>query len=152
MSTQKALVEHRLDGNISSEPIAEVSFVINSVRDVMSARTNAREMALWIGFNYVQSALVSVVASELARNIAEYASPGQVTLAAVFKASKYGIVIIARDQGPGIPDIDMALEEGYSTSGRLGMRLTEVRKAVNEFYITSKVGQGTTVTAIKWLE
>ena len=151
MTKPRALEERFLNGDVFSEPVAEVSFEISSVRDVLEARTKARDLALWIGFSHVQAALISVVVSELARNIAQYANSGRITLAAVFRASRHGIVVIARDEGPGIPDLDLAVQEGYSTSGQLGMGLAGVRKGMSEFYITSKVGEGTTVIATKWL-
>jgi serine/threonine-protein kinase RsbT len=151
MTTRKALEDHYLGGYFDAEPVAKAHFEIVSVRDILEARIKGREMALWLGFSHMKAALIAVTVSELARNIAQYASPGQITLAAIFKDSRYGMLIVARDHGPGIPDVDLALQEGYSTSSQLGMGLTGVHRAMDEFSITSGIGEGTVVTAVKWL-
>ena len=88
--------------------------------------------------------------SELARNIVSYAGQGEIVLRATQNSGSPGVTVIARDDGPGIPSIEQALRDGYSTSGSLGLGLPGVRRLVDEFEIASEVGRGTTVTIRKW--
>ncbi len=88
--------------------------------------------------------------SEIARNILMYAKRGEVTLSLVANGDRRGIVIVARDQGPGIRDVERALEDGYSTSGGLGLGLPGARRLMDDFDVSSGVGKGTTVTMKKW--
>jgi serine/threonine-protein kinase RsbT len=95
-------------------------------------------------------ALVAAAISELARNVLLFAGRGEIVLTLVDQDDRRGIVVTAIDEGPGIPDIARALQDGYSTSGGLGLGLPGVKRVVDEFDITSHVGRGTTVTAKKW--
>lgn len=96
------------------------------------------------------STFVATVISELARNIVLYAGRGEITLRLVEKAGRRGITVIASDEGPGIADIGQVLQDGYSTSGGLGLGLPGVRRLMDEFEIVSEVGRGSTVTTTKW--
>jgi len=97
-------------------------------------------------------AVITTVISELARNLLLYARNGSIICWLIEKGQKKGIVIQALDEGPGIPDIETAMKDGYSTSGGLGLGLPGVRRMMDEFAIVSRKGQGTTVTTIKWMD
>ncbi|HEX7965161.1 MAG TPA: ATP-binding protein [Gammaproteobacteria bacterium] len=121
--------------------------------DIVTARQHGRELALQSGFSETESTLIATIISELARNIVLYAQTGEIVLQKSGGTDKpRGVVIVSRDNGPGIPDVQRALVGGYSTSGGLGMGLSGVRRMVDEFYIDTGVGKGTTVTAKKWLQ
>lgn len=123
---------------------------IHSDADIVIARQKGRELANRLGFTATDAALVATAISELARNIVSYAQQGDITLAVVNHGDQKGISVVARDEGPGIPDVERALQDGYSTSRSLGMGLPGVRRLVDEFEIVSKLGGGTTVTVRKW--
>jgi len=95
-------------------------------------------------------ALVAAAISELARNILQFAGRGEMVLTLVNQEGRRGIIISAIDEGPGIPDVAQAMQDGYSTCGGLGLGLPGVKRVMDEFDITSQVGHGTTVTAKKW--
>ena len=101
------------------------------------------------GCSPTEAALIAMAISELARNIVLYARRGEIVLASANDGPKQGIVVVARDEGPGIADVSRAIADGYSTSGGLGIGLSGVRRLVDEFEISSELGKGTTVT-IKW--
>ena len=123
--------------------------VIRSDQDIVSARQKARAIAAEIGFSSVDATLIATAISELARNIVSYAHTGEIQLTAI-QGSRVGILIIASDDGPGIPDIRQALRDGFSTSGSLGLGLPGVRRLMDEFEIDSQPGRGTTVKVKKW--
>src|SRR6266508_3654034 len=129
----------------------ETLVVIESDADIVAARMRGRALASQMGFPPTLATLVATAISELARNILLYAGRGEVVLTPVERGGRRGLAVMARDEGPGIPDIARAMEDGYSTSGRLGLGLPGVRRLVDEFEITSHLGQGTTVTVKKWL-
>jgi len=93
--------------------------------------------------------VIAAAISEIARNILMYAKRGEVTLGVVTNGDRQGVVIVARDQGPGIRDVERALEDGYSTSGGLGLGLPGARRLMDDFDVSSTVGKGTTVTMKK---
>src|SRR5216684_7883617 len=99
-------------------------------------------MATELGFSTGDATLIATAISELARNIVSYARKGQITLKAAQGSSRVGIVVIASDDGPGIPDIRQALRDGFSTCGSLGLGLPGVRRLMDEFEITSQPGRG----------
>ncbi|HZE04275.1 MAG TPA: anti-sigma regulatory factor, partial [Solirubrobacteraceae bacterium] len=109
-----------------------------------------RALGAELGFNKGQLALIATAISELARNILTYAGEGEIVLERVQQNGRRGIVVIARDGGPGIADLDLALQDGYSTSRSLGIGLPGVRRLMDEFELSSALGAGTTVTAKKW--
>jgi serine/threonine-protein kinase RsbT len=128
----------------------EICVSIATDQDVVAARQKGRSMALELGFSASDSTLLATAISELARNIVSYAGQGEIFLHATQNSGRPGVTVVARDDGPGIPSIEQALRDGYSTSGSLGLGLPGVRRLVDEFEITSEVGRGTTVTVRKW--
>jgi serine/threonine-protein kinase RsbT len=130
--------------------VGETRVAINSDQDIVSARQKGRVMATELGFSSGDATLIATAISELARNILSYARKGRITLKGIQGSSRVGILVIASDDGPGIPDIRQALRDGFSTSGSLGLGLPGVRRLMDEFEITSEPGQGTTVAVKKW--
>lgn len=128
----------------------EIRVDIRSEGDIVSARQMGRNLAKELGFGSADATLIATAISELARNIVLYAKPGEIVLKAAVDGTRRGIVVVARDKGPGIPDISQALRVGYSTSRSLGLGLPGARRLMDEFEISSEVGQGTTVTVKKW--
>jgi len=118
--------------------------------DVVQARQHGRELAAGAGFSTGDQTVIAAAISEVARNILMYAKRGEISLGVVANGDQQGVVIVARDQGPGIPDVSRALQDGYSTSGGLGLGLPGARRLMDDFDIASVVGQGTTVTMRKW--
>jgi serine/threonine-protein kinase RsbT len=128
----------------------ETTVPVNADIDIVTARQKGRELARDLGFTSTDLALIATAISELARNIILYANTGEIVLSVVENGSRRGLKVVARDDGPGIPDIERALEEGFSTSRSLGLGLSGVRRLMDEFDIVSEVGSGTTVTVKKW--
>jgi serine/threonine-protein kinase RsbT len=123
---------------------------INSDKDVVVARQKGRALAHSLGFSETDSTLIATAISELARNIVTYAKKGEIRIGPAENSHETGILVIAKDKGAGISDIKLALQDGYSTSGSLGLGLPGVKRLVDEFEIDSNVGQGTVVTIKKW--
>jgi serine/threonine-protein kinase RsbT len=128
----------------------EVRVRINSDVDIVAARYKGRELARELGFGPTDLALITTAISELARNIVLYAPGGEIILKPTDENEAPGIVVVASDEGSGISDIAQAMQDGYSTSGGLGLGLGGVRRLMDEFEIVSRSGLGTTVTAKKW--
>ena len=128
----------------------ETRVTIDSDRAIVDARQRGRSLALRLGFSPGSATLVATSISELARNILLYAGEGEIGLQPLERTGGAGLAIYARDRGPGITDLDRALEDGYSTSGRLGLGLPGVRRLMDEFEISSQAGSGTMVKAVKW--
>ena len=120
--------------------------------DVVAARQKGREVAARAGFSPTEATLVATVISELARNIVQFAERGEIMVCPVEQGERTGVMIVARDVGPGIGDVRSALQDGYSTyRGGLGLGLPGSRRLMDEFDIVSEVGKGTTVTMTRWL-
>jgi len=128
----------------------ELRIPIASEGDIVLARQRGRNLAGQLGASSAAMTLVATAISELARNIVQYARQGEIVLSVV-EGSRRGIQIVARDQGPGIPDLELAMRDGYSTGGSLGLGLPGARRLMDEFAIDSEVGKGTTVSMRKWL-
>jgi serine/threonine-protein kinase RsbT len=107
-------------------------------------------IALNLGFSLGDATVVSAAISEIARNILDYTPGGEIVLRVVERGGRRGIEIVGSDQGPGIADVQQALQDGYSTSGSLGLGLPGARRLMDEFEIDSEPGAGTTVTMRKW--
>jgi serine/threonine-protein kinase RsbT len=133
-----------------SDPECSKSVPVTSDDDLVAARREGRILAEKLGFSTSEATLVATAISELARNIVSYARRGEILVSLVHNGNKRGINIIARDEGPGILDINLAMREGYSTSGGFGIGLPGVRRIMDEFDIASVVGRGTTITITKW--
>jgi serine/threonine-protein kinase RsbT len=129
----------------------ELRIPIASEEDIVIARQQGRTLAGQLGASRSAMTLVASAISELARNIVQYAREGEIVLSAV-EESRRGIQIMARDHGPGIPDLELAMRDGYSTGGSLGLGLPGARRLMDEFAIDSEVGKGTTVLMRKWLD
>jgi len=123
---------------------------IQSSQDVVLVRQAVRQFAVKLGFSLVEQTKIVTAASEIARNTLDYGGGGTVKLQALQEGMRRGLRLIFEDSGPGIPDIDLALKDGYTTGGGLGMGLSGAKRLVNEFNIVSHVGEGTCVTITKW--
>ena len=132
-------------------PREESVVPISSSADIVTARQRGRALAAALGFAGSDLTLIATAISELARNIIEYATAGEIVLSHEDTDGRPGIVIVARDEGPGIPDVSRALSAGYSTGPGLGLGLPGVRRLMDDFEITSHAGRGTTVSVRKWL-
>jgi serine/threonine-protein kinase RsbT len=124
---------------------------VKAEADIVDARQVGRQLALELGFSATDRTLIATAISELARNILLYAKSGEILLSVIDHHGRRGIELVARDRGPGIADVTRALQGGYSTSGGLGLGLAGTRRLMDEFEISSVVGNGTTVTVKKWL-
>lgn len=129
----------------------EQRVMIKSAGDIVTARQTGRALAMEQGFNGSDLTVISTAISEIARNIVTHAEKGEMVLTAVHQGHKHGICIVARDEGPGIPDIAQAMEYGFSTRKGLGVGLPGAKWLMDDFEIESKVGEGTVVTMKKWL-
>ena len=130
--------------------VDELLVLIASDIDVLTARTQGRAMASTLSFSSSDKTLIATAISEVARNIVNYAKRGEIVLRVVRRGDRRGILVLARDQGPGIPDVARAMEDGYSTGGSLGLGLPGSKRLMDEFEVASEVGKGTTVTMTKW--
>jgi serine/threonine-protein kinase RsbT len=128
----------------------EVRISVESDTDIVTARQKGRALATGLGFSSGDATIVATAISELARNIVLYAKRGEISLQTVNQSNQAGLIITARDEGEGITDVRQAMQDGYSTSGRLGVGLPGVKRLMDEFEIVSEVGHGTTVTVKKW--
>ena len=128
----------------------EARVPILSDADILAARQKGRALAAEMGFTSSSLTMIATAISELARNIVLYAKRGEIVLSRAEENGRPGIVVSARDEGPGIPDVNMAMQSGYSTSGSLGLGLPGLRRLMDEFEIDSQPGKGTSVTAKKW--
>lgn len=118
--------------------------------DIVTARQAGRQASRSLGFDLVDETRVTTAISELARNIVLYADKGTITLRKIRLGTCAGLEIIAEDKGPGIINIDLAMEDGYSTSKGLGAGLPGVRRLMDVFEIESSPGTGTTIRILKW--
>ncbi len=118
--------------------------------DIVTARQEGRSLAAAIGFPSSEQILVATAISEAARNILQYAGSGQIVLNQIKEGAREGILIVARDEGPGISDIARAMQDGYSSSGGLGLGLPGIKRLVSEMEVISSPGKGTTLVLKKW--
>jgi serine/threonine-protein kinase RsbT len=134
-------------------PETEERIAIESDNDVVTARQRARELAAGLELTSTDQTLLATAISEVARNITTYATRGEVLLSIVREAgppAREGIRVVARDRGPGIADLDLAMQDGYTSGGGLGLGLPGARRLVDEFDIETAPSVGTTVTLVKW--
>ena len=130
---------------------AEILVAIENEADIVTARQKGRELAAACGFGGTDQTLIATAISEVARNIIVYATRGEIQLGACAHDGRQGIVIVARDQGPGIGNTQLAMRDGYSTTNSLGLGLPGARRLTDEFDLQSEPGKGTTITMKKWL-
>ncbi|WNG32811.1 anti-sigma regulatory factor [Archangium minus] len=123
---------------------------IRSSQDLVLVRQAVRTWSAELKFSLVEQTKMVTAASELARNTLDYGKGGQVTLQVIQEGIRRGLRLSFEDQGPGIPDIELALRDGYTSGGGMGLGLGGAKRLVNEFDIVSKVGEGTRVTVTRW--
>jgi serine/threonine-protein kinase RsbT len=134
---------------VAAEP--ESVIPIESDADVVTARQRARQLAGEADLSSTDQTLLATAISEVARNITAYAQRGEVLLSVIHESNgRRGIRVVARDEGPGIENIELALQDGYTSGTGLGLGLPGARRLVDEFEIRSEPGHGTTVTLVKW--
>ena len=118
--------------------------------DIVSARREGRTLGATLGFSRGELTVIATAISEVARNIVVYAKAGEISVSITQTGSRRGLVVVARDEGPGIQDLERAMRDGFSSAGGLGLGLPGARRLMDEFDIVSVVGKGTTVTMTKW--
>jgi serine/threonine-protein kinase RsbT len=129
----------------------ELVVAIESDADVVTARQQARQLAGEVDLNSTDQTLLATAISEVARNITAYAQRGEVKLSVIRDDNgRRGIRVIAHDEGPGIENLELAMQDGYTSGNGLGLGLPGARRLVDEFDIKSAPGKGTTVTLVKW--
>ena len=129
-----------------------VRIPIGEEADVAVARARALALALAAGFRTARAVAVATAVSEVARNIVVHAGRGEVRITPVEEGGRRGLEIVARDDAPGIADVEGAMADGYSTARGLGLGLPGARRLMDEFTLASTVGEGTTVTMRKWVD
>jgi serine/threonine-protein kinase RsbT len=129
----------------------EVRVPITTDDDIVTARQEGRRLSSVLGFSSTDLTLIATAISEVARNITTYATRGEVLLSVVRDDNgRAGIQVIARDEGPGIENLELALQDGYTSGGGLGLGLPGARRLVDDFHIETAPGQGTKVTLVMW--
>jgi len=123
---------------------------VTSDHDILQARQRARELASEADFTTLESTSIAAAVSELARNILQYAGRGEIMIRSIQEENRTGVVVVARDKGPGISSVSNALQDGFSTNGGLGLGLPGVRRMMDQFEIVSQQNRGTTVIVKKW--
>jgi serine/threonine-protein kinase RsbT len=128
----------------------EVRVAIRTDADVVTARQEARTMGAGLGLSSTDLTLLATAISEVARNITTYAGEGEVALRVLNDGDRQGIEVVATDQGPGIADIELAMQDGFTTGSGLGLGLPGTRRLVDEFELRTQPGSGTSVRLVKW--
>jgi len=123
---------------------------VRSDEDVVRARQSTRQLAVELGFSLVDQTKIVTAASELARNTVIHGRGGMLRLEALNDGPRRGLRLTFRDEGPGIPDVDQALRDGFTTGTGLGLGLGGARRLMSEFTISTRPGHGTTVVAVRW--
>jgi len=123
---------------------------LRSMDDMIKARQLVRDCAIFQGLSLVDQTKIVTAASELARNTLIHGGGGEMRLQALNDGSRRGVKVIFADRGPGIPNIELAMKDGYTTRGGLGLGLSGSKRLVNEFSIESQYGKGTTVSIVRW--
>ena len=126
------------------------SFPIRSSEDVVIVRQAVRIQAVSLGFGLVDQTKLVTASSELARNTLDYGGGGSALLEVIQNEQRSGVRVVFEDKGPGIPDIDLALTDGYTSGGGLGLGLSGAKRLSHEFEISSKPGEGTRVSILRW--
>lgn len=133
-----------------SPVLNEILVPILTDMDIVAARQSGRKLATELGFSQTDTTLIATAISELTRNIILYAKQGEVVLRPLQRMETKGIMVIARDRGPGIENVPQVMRMGFSTSGSLGLGLPGVKRLMDDFNIDSQPGAGTTITVQKW--
>jgi serine/threonine-protein kinase RsbT len=130
--------------------VQEQSFPIQSDADVVAARLGVRDWARQIGLTVLDLTKVVTAASELARNALIHGGGGTMQLQVVSQSGRKGLRATFSDRGPGIPEIDLAMQDGYTSGGGMGIGLPGAKRLVNEFALATEPGGGTSVTILRW--
>jgi serine/threonine-protein kinase RsbT len=133
-----------------SDDVIEIRVTVRRDVDIVLACQKGRVLAEQLGMPGNDQAVVVIAISEVARNIINYADSGEIILSPFGKNGRWGISIVARDDGPGILDIERALQDGYSTGGGLGLGLAGAKRLMDEFKVLSQPGRGTKIMMKKW--
>ena len=139
-----------LEVRMMSPPLIKSRISIVDDTDIVVASQKGRMLAQQYGFSLTDQFITATVISEVAHNIIDYATRGEIILDIIEENKRCGILVIANDEGPGIPDLDLALKDGYSTGSGLGLGLSGAKRLMDEFEIVSELGKGTKVTMKKW--
>lgn len=123
---------------------------ISTSDDVVRVRHKVRSWAIEMGFNLIDQTKLVTAASELARNTIDHGGGGELRLEALNEGNRSGLRLTFEDHGPGIEDVELALKDGYSTAGGLGLGLGGSKRLVNQFDIFSRPGEGTRITVTRW--
>ncbi len=126
------------------------TFGVRSSEDIVTVRQAVRKQAIALGFNLIDQTKIVTASSELARNTLDYGLGGTVQLDVVENGLRPGVRLTFEDQGPGIPDIDVALSDGYTSGGGMGLGLGGAKRLCHEFEIWSKPGEGTRIAITRW--
>lgn len=130
----------------------EARIAIRSSADIVEARRLGRELAAQAGFAGSDLTVIATAISEIARNIIEYAGSGDIALSVTpSRHGRLGLHVVARDQGPGIPNLRQVMQDGFSSGKGLGLGLPGARRLMDEFDVETEPGRGTTITMCKWL-
>jgi serine/threonine-protein kinase RsbT len=129
----------------------EVRIPIATDADIVAARQFGRELAAEIGFSQTDATLIATAISEVARNITTYAGSGEILCEQIERNERQGLAVVAVDDGPGIADLDRALQDGFTTGQGMGLGLPGSKRLMDEFEIESAPGRGTRVIMRKWL-
>jgi serine/threonine-protein kinase RsbT len=129
--------------------VSSENLPIHAEIDIVTVRRRVREIAAGLGFSLVDQTKMVTAASELARNTMIYGGGGSMRAEAL-NGPRTGLRLIFEDKGPGIPDVDLALRDGFTTGSGLGLGLGGSKRLVSEFQVSSRVGEGTTVTITRW--
>jgi len=135
---------------VESSRARRVKIPVTADRDILMARQRGLELATEANFTRLEATLIATAISELARNIHQHAGRGEVSIKTDEREEGTCLTVVARDHGPGIPDLETSLQDGVSTSNGLGLGLPGVRRLMDEFEIVSRQNRGTTVTVKKW--
>ncbi len=130
-----------------SQYMDEIKLPITSEVDIVEARQQGKKLGATLGFSSSELTLIATAISEVARNIVTYAKHGHITLSLV---GERGIQVVAEDYGPGIEDLSLAMQDGFSTAKSLGLGLPGAKRLMDEFEIESELGKGTVIKMIKW--
>ena len=129
---------------------AELTLPLQGDHDIAGSRQLVRRLSMELGFSLVDQTKLVTATSELARNTVKYGGGGEMRAERIVRPSEVGLIITLVDQGPGIPDIEQAMVDGWTTGAGLGMGLSGAKRLVNEFEIESRPGEGTRVTITRW--
>ena len=132
------------------KPLKADTQPISSSSDVVLARQKVRQWAAEMKFSLVDQTKLVTAASELARNTLDHGKGGRMVMELIEDTGRQGLKLVFEDHGPGIPDIQAALRDGFTTGGGMGLGLGGSKRLVGDFEIVSKLGEGTRITAIRW--